>query len=139
MSEQIVVEKKRKKNLSPPRGAGRAKKSRRSYSVPEKIKAVRLRLEEGFSLADVCQEMGMVQSCLSRWVHLYQQFGEAGLQPAATTPRAAKLPAPITEKIVDLKQQHPTFGVKRISQLLRRWFFLPASPETVRQRLHGPS
>ena len=47
------------------------------------------------------------------------------------------MPAPITEKIVELKQQNPTFGIKRISQVLRRVFFLPASPETVRQRLHA--
>ena len=48
-----------------------------------------------------------------------------------------RLPAPITEKIIELKQENPTFGIKRISQVLRRCFFLPASPETVRQRLHA--
>ena len=137
MSEQTVVAKKRKrKNLNPPRGVGRAEKSAHRYPPEVRLKAVRLRLEEGFSLADVCQELGMAQSCLSRWVCLYQQFGEAGLQRAATKPRAPKLPAPITRKIVELKEQHPTFGIKRISQLLRRCFFLPASPETVRQHLH---
>jgi transposase InsO family protein len=78
----------------------------------------------------------MAVSCLSRWVRLYQQFGEVGLQPAAAAQREPRLPEPITKKIVELKQQHPAFGVKRISQLLRRWFFLPASPETVRQHLH---
>jgi len=83
-----------------------------------------------------CGVMGMAQSCLSRWVHLYQQFGEAGLQPAAASPREPRLPAPITKKIVEIKEQHPAFGIKRISQLLRRCFFLPASPETVRQHLH---
>jgi transposase InsO family protein len=35
-----------------------------------------------------------------------------------------------------LKKENPTFGIKRISQVLRRCFFLPASPYTVRQRLH---
>jgi len=137
MNEEAVVEKKRKKNLSPPRGAGRREKLGRRYSPETKLKAVRLRLEEGFRLREVCAEMGMAASCLSRWVRLYQQFGEAGLE-AADRPatRPPKLPQPITKKIVELKQQHPAFGVKRISQLLRRWFFLPASPETVRQHLH---
>jgi hypothetical protein len=32
---------------------------------------------------------------------------------------------------------HPTFGIKRISQLLRRLFFLPASSETVRRHLRA--
>ena len=136
MNEQIVVQKKRKKNLSPPRGAGRAKKSRPSYSPADKLKAVRLRLEEGFSIEDVCAELGMAHSCLSRWVNLYRQFGEAGLQPAPTSKRPPKLPEPIRHRIIELKRKHPESGIKKISQLLRRWFFLPASPETVRQHLH---
>lgn len=131
MKEKTVVEKKRS---SPPRGAGGAKKSRR-YTPDEKLKAVWLRLEEGFSVQDVCGEMGMAVSCLHTWIRQYQQFGEAGFQVAARK-RRAKLPAPITEKIIELKQQNPSFGIKRISQLLRRCFFLPASPETVRQHLH---
>lgn len=132
MNEQTVVEKKRN---SPPRGAGGAKTTRR-YSPADKLRAVRLHLEEGFSKRDVCQEMGMSVSCLCLWVILYRQQGEAGLQSAYAAKRAAKLPAAITDKIVELKQQNPTFGIKRISQVLRRCFFLPASPETVRQRLH---
>jgi hypothetical protein len=48
VNEQIVVEKKRKKNPSPPpRGAGRQKKLSRRYSPEAKLKAVRPRLEEG--------------------------------------------------------------------------------------------
>lgn len=133
MNEQTVVEKKRN---SPPRGAGGAKKSRR-YSADEKLKAVRLCLEEGFSQQQVCDELGMAHSGLSRWIGQYRQQGEAGLQNRMSGRRAAKLPEAITSQIIELKQQNPTFGIKRISQVLRRWFMLPASPETVRQRLHA--
>ena len=133
MNEQTVVEKKRN---SPPRGAGGAKKVRR-FTADEKLKAVRLRLEEGFSLADVCAEIGVAQSGLSRWIRQYHTLGEAGLQSGTPGPRQSRLPAPITDKIIELKQENPTFGIKRISQILRRCFFLPASPETVRQRLHA--
>jgi len=132
MNEQTVVEKKRN---SPPRGAGGAKKLRR-FTPDEKLKAVRLRLEEGFRLEDVCAEIGVAQSGLSRWRRQYREQGEAGLQPGVPGPRPDRLPAPITDKIIELKRENPTFGIKRISQLLRRCFFLPASPETVRQRLH---
>ena len=134
MNEQTIVEKKRN---SPPRGAGGGKKPRPRYAPEVRLKAVRLRLEEGFSLQDVCAEMGVTQSALSRWISLYRQQGEAGLQADQSQSRPAKLPAPITDKIIELKQENPTFGIKRISQLLRRCFFLPASPETVRQRLHA--
>jgi len=136
MNEETVVEKKRRKNPTPPRGGGRRKKLSRRYPLEAKLKAVRLRLEEGFKLEDVCAEMGMVPSCLSRWVQLYKQFGEVGLQEATARPRQPRLPEAISQKILALKQQHPSFGIKRISQLLRRWFFLPASSETVRQHLH---
>ena len=133
MNEQTIVEKKRN---SPPRGAGGAKKVRR-FTPDEKLKAVRLRLEEGFSLKDICAEIGVAQSGLSRWVRQYQQFGETGLQNKVVGRRKDRLPAPITDKIIELKKENPTFGIKRISQVLRRCFFLPASPETVRQRLHA--
>jgi transposase InsO family protein len=132
MNEEVVARKKRKP--SPPRGAG-AKKSRR-FSPEQKLRAVRLRLEEGFGLKDVCAEVGVAQSNLSRWIRQYQECGQVGLQHRESGSREDRLPAPITEKILELKKENPGFGIKRISQLLRRWFFLPASPETVRQRLH---
>ena len=132
MNEQPVVEKKRN---SPPRGAGGAKKSRR-FTKDEKLKAVRLYLEEGFSMTMVCEEVGVSRSCLGLWLEAYRSSGEAGLEPSKSGPRKHRLPTPITDKIIELKQENPTFGIKRISQVLRRCFFLPASPETVRQRLH---
>jgi transposase InsO family protein len=133
MNEEVVAEKKRN---SPPRGAGGAKTSRR-FTVAEKLKAVRLHKEEGFSIDLVCRELNVSKSSLGLWLQAYRLGGEAGLQPGVPGPRTARLPAPITDKIIELKQENPTFGIKRISQLLRRCFFLPASPETVRQRLHA--
>lgn len=132
MNEQTVVEKKRN---SPPRGAGGAKKTRR-YTPEEKLKAVRLYREEGFSMALISQELGVSKSSVEHWLKAYQLGGEAGLQSKKGGRRKTRLPAPITDKIIELKKENPTFGIKRISQVLRRCFFLPASPETVRQRLH---
>jgi transposase InsO family protein len=119
----------------PPRGS-RGAKTQRRFTVDEKLKAIRLHLEEGFSLALVGQELNVSKSSLGLWLEAYRLSGEAGLQPGKPGPRKPRLPAPITDKIIEIKQQNPAFGIKRISQLLRRWFFLPASPETVRQRLH---
>lgn len=133
MNEEVVAEKKRN---SPPRGARAGERTRR-FTAAEKLKAVRLHVEEGFTMALVCQEMGISKSSLGNWLQAYRLGGEAGLQPAAPRSRQDRLPTPIADKIIALKQEHPAFGVKRISQLLRRWFLLPASPETVRQRLHA--
>ena len=103
MNEQTVVKKKRN---SPPRGGWRREKVRR-FIADEKLKAVRLRLEEGFSLADVCAEIGVTQSGLSRWIRQYRALGEAGLQSGTPGTQQARLPAPITDKIIELKQAHP--------------------------------
>jgi transposase InsO family protein len=132
MNEEVIVEKKRN---SPPRGAGGAKKMRR-FTDTEKLKAVRLHLEEGFTQDLVCRELGISKSSLVLWLRAYKKDGEAGLRCPYVGTRTARLPAPITDKILELKRQNPTFGIKRISQVLRRVFFLPASPETVRRRLH---
>jgi transposase InsO family protein len=136
--EPIPVEKKN--TPLPPRGdARRAKKSphQRRYPFELKLKAVRLYLEEGFSGALIAQETGVSQQALSGWVQLYRQFGQEGLKahtPAAK--RTAKLPPAVTAKIIALKKDNPSWGIKTIAQWLRRTLFLQASPETVRQKLH---
>lgn len=45
----------------------------------------------------------------------------------------------MVQKIVEIKEANPLFGIKCISQLLKRLFFLSASPETVRKTLHSTS
>src|SRR5271165_522912 len=107
MNEQTVVEKKRN---SPPRGAG-AGKERRRYTVADKLKAVRLYLEEGFSLALVCEELNISKSSLEHWLQGYRLGGEAALEPAQRGSRKVRLPAPITDKIIELKRAHPSFGI----------------------------
>jgi transposase InsO family protein len=71
-------------------------------------------------------------------VRAYRRDGAAGL---ATHYRGKgrSLPTPVKQKIVELKEANPLFGIKRISQVLKRAFFLSASPETVRKTLHDSS
>src|SRR4030066_142747 len=53
--------------------------------------------------------------------------------------RQGELPGRVGEKIVEIKKREPFFGVQRIAHLLRRVFFLSASPETVRRTLQEES
>ena len=114
----------------------RTGKKRHRYRFDQKLKAVRLVLQEGFSHELVCQETGVSTSALSAWLRDYRANGEAGLQGQAAPRPGRRLPAAITEKIIQLKRANRWYGVKRIANTLRRLFFLPASPETVRRRLH---
>ena len=129
---------KREKREHPPRGVSRRTKCH-SYPAELKLRAVKLHVEEGFDLGLVAQETGACPHSIREWVRRYQKQGRAGLEtPAGKSRKAAKpkLPPLVKQKIVEVKTQHPGFGVRRIAQWLKRTLFLPASPETVRRTLH---
>jgi len=133
------VQRKRKKTR-PPRGAARRTIGPHVYSHPFEIrrKAVQLCLEESFPVERVAREMGVGRSTLSKWVRLYREQGEAGLQSksADPSPPRPKVAAAVKTKVVELKRHHSDLGIKKISQFLRRMWFLPVSRETVRRTLH---
>lgn len=133
MQEDQSVTKKRKNKT--PRGFSR--KTSRRFPLDFKLRAVKMHLEEGFPYALITEELDVTDHTVMRWVARYRRFGEEGLHDLKTGPGQPHLPDPVRDKIIELKKAEPTFGIKRISQLLRRWFFLPASPETVRRHLHA--
>ncbi|MGD0232581.1 MAG: helix-turn-helix domain-containing protein [Syntrophorhabdales bacterium] len=110
------------------------------YGFEFKLRCVKLRLEEGIPISLLSKEAGASKDIIHRWAKAYQERGEAGLQNGVPPARRRrKLPEPVREKIVEIKKQEPLFGVKRISHLLKRAFFLSASPETVRRTLAAES
>jgi len=120
-SEHIEKKQKQKRNtFSPPRGGPRKKSLRRSFE--ERLRAVKLHLEEGFTQELVAREMGITVAGLQQWLNRYRQHGEEGLKDRERKPTAKKLPEAVRDKIVELKEEEPTRGVKKISQLLRRIF-----------------
>jgi transposase InsO family protein/transposase-like protein len=112
-----------------------AARSRR-YSADFKLQVVKKFLEESVPASVLRQELGLSKETIRRWVHAYRREGEAGLS-SGYTGKGRSLPQPVVEKIVEIKEANPVFGIKRISQLLKRMFFLSASPETVRKTLHS--
>jgi transposase InsO family protein len=134
MNDNEPVEKKKSNNTSPPRGGPPKKNPPRTFE--ERLRAVKLHLEEGFTQELVAQEMGISSAAVHKWVRRYRLHGEEGLKSRAPGRRGAKLAEPVRHRIIELKREEPTRGIKRISQLLRRVFFLQASPETVRKTLH---
>ena len=133
MQENEPVEKKRNTTSSPPRGGPPPKNLRRSFE--ERLRAVKLHLEEGFTQEMVAKEMGISSAAVYKWVARYRLQGEEGLKSQYGGNRGPRLAEPVRDKILELKKEEPTRGIKKISQLLRRVFFLQASPETVRKTL----
>ena len=108
------------------------------YGSEFKLQIVRKYLEESVPVSLICQECGVCSESVGRWVRAYRSHGEAGLTMNYTG-SGRSLPVPVKEKIVEIKEANPPFGIKRISQLLKRMFFLSASPETVRKTLQNSS
>lgn len=134
MQENEPVEKKRN-NSSAPRG-GPPRKSV-TFTFEERLRAVKLHLEEGFPQELVAQELGISSAAVYKWTKRYREQGEEGLQNHPSVESRAKLSEAVRQKIIELKEEEPARGVKRISQLLKRVFFLRASPPTVRKTLQA--
>jgi len=113
------------------------KRSKR-YGPDFKLKVVKKFLEESIPVSVIRQECGLSGETVGRWVRAYRREGEAGLARIHHG-KGRSLPSPVKQKIVAVKEANPLFGIKRISQVLKRTFFLSASPETVRKTLHEKS
>lgn len=109
------------------------------YKADFKLKAVKLFIEESVPIPLIQKECGIGGETVRRWVRLYRRQGESGLATRYRGKGKTRLPSPVNQKIIEIKKANPLFGIKRISQLLRRVFFLSASPETVRKTLHRSS
>jgi transposase InsO family protein len=122
------------------RGAARRSSRQHAHCHPFEIrrKAVQLCLEEGFPAQRVARELGVGLSTLSKWIRVYREQGEAGLEshPRRAGSHRPKVAAAVKTKVVDLKRRHPSLGIHKFSHLRRRALFLPVSRETVRRTLH---
>lgn len=132
MEDKSEFVKKRTKKKTPTKG------SKKVYPYELRLKAVKLHLEDGIKQDLVVRELGVGKSSLINWVRRYRTQGEKGLgdKPLGPDRGKKKLPEPVTAQILELKKQEPSWGVKKIAQVLQRMFWLPGSPETVRSRLH---
>lgn len=140
----------KQKVSSPPRGRTRAGREgqgffrrkdgaryTRPYTFEKKLKAVKLYLEEGMPSELVAREAGVSHSTLRWWLQRYRAEGEEGLKgyPGCAGGRSQISPS-VKARIAVVKRNNPGYGVKRISQVLKRLFLVKASPETVRRTLH---
>ena len=64
----------------PIKRGGRTGTRRKRYTYEEKLRAVKLRLEEGFGFELVCAETGVSTTSLGVWLREYKNKGEMGLR-----------------------------------------------------------
>lgn len=114
-------------------------------SAAEKLKIVKLFVEEGYSSKDLAVQFGVGRSSIQKWIKLYREHGIAAFTSPisvrdASKDRSVRLSGASTEdfvstQIVIHKQAHPEHGIMRIAQIFRRFLGLDVSTHQVRRVL----
>jgi transposase-like protein len=103
---------------------------------------VREVLENKASPTDVCRIFGINKGTLYHWVQRYEVGGLEGLAPKPVGPKQKRTTAGTAkrEAVTELRREHPEYGTRRISDVLRRFQALGVSETVVRRILHeeGP-
>jgi len=125
------------------RKGGHDKRQKTHRYPPEfRHRAVMMYIQGGHSQGEVAKQLDLSLTTLKKWILGYRRNGEGAALFRSSPPPAGggderpRLPAPVREKIVELKQANARWGVRRIAQVMYRWFLMKVSPESVRQTLH---
>ena len=100
-----------------------------------KLRVVQLYLEEGYQASHLSKEFKVSEYSIYRWTRLYRQYGEKGLEPSVRKPAKRKQSKSVKKKIVAIKKAKPSHGSRRISDILKRFFLIEASPSSVHKTL----
>ena len=116
------------------------KRKSRGRNVPPfpfefRLKVARLREQEGYPALMIAEQFGISEYSVYRWAKRYRLYGQQGLMNQPCKSSMTKLPEAVTQSIIDLKKQDPTRGSRRISDILKRFFMVGASPSTVQRTL----
>jgi len=129
------MEEQEAKKKNPSKTRPKKRKGVSPYPFEFRVRTVRMHLEEGYPASLITAEMGITTETLRQWVKRYQQYGETGLQNQRRGTKRPRLSGKIKDKIITLKRSNPGFGSRRISDMLKRMFLLPASTTTVHTTL----
>ena len=110
-----------------------------SYPFDFRLRLVKMHVEEGIPIRQIASEAAISPNSLFRWIAQYRASGEAGLHPGGGKRRSGRqqIPDAVKSTMVETKLAEPTWGIKKISQFMKRILHLPGSPETVRRTLHA--
>jgi putative transposase len=89
----------------------------RSSSIDVRTRAVFLFVEEVKLQKEICEVCGISERTLRRWVRAYEGAGVRALEPKKPGPRRpprGSVTARLEDRIVRLKQRHPSWGARRI-------------------------
>lgn len=119
------------------RKAGGDRKHSRTWAYPVefRLRIVKLFLEEGYSASLISEEFGISQHSIRRWVQAYRRCGVEGLAPKPRPGGKPSVRPEVQERVIAVKKAHPEYGARRITDVLKRFFLIPASQSTVHKTL----
>ena len=114
---------------------GKRGRSTAPYPFEFRIKVVKLYLEDGYPATLIAEQFGISDHSVYHWSKKYRQHGEQGLLNKVRKPSGSNVPAAVTQSIVNLKKENPGYGIRRIADVLKRFFLVKTSPSTVQRTL----
>ena len=113
------------------------------YSPEEKREAVEQFMKSGMTQKNFSDVWGLSYKSLSKWVSVYNFDGPKGLEPgkihAKSGPKKKRgrkrLSTLVSDKILQVKNDFPQMGLKKLTQNLSRFQGIKVSPNTVKKVL----
>jgi transposase InsO family protein len=89
----------------------------------------------GLSMSEACRQFGVSRKSGYKWLERYKTYGPGGLVDRSRAPKVVPwaLAEEMADRLVDVRQSHPTWGARKVLDYLRRKhprLHLPA-PSTV--------
>lgn len=87
-----------------------------------KVRLISDWLKEDCSVSDLARGYGVSRKTVYKWIQRYQDAGAAGLEERSPAPHHCphRIPEAMAERIIAAKRAHPSFGPKKVMDLLRR-------------------
>jgi transposase InsO family protein len=104
------------------------------------MSAVEAVLEHGLPVADVSESFGPSAAAIKSWVAKYEEGGAAALVPKKRgkggTRKRSRAAKHKKQAVLEVKDEHPEYGTRRIRDVLARFEALGISETQVRRILH---
>ena len=90
--------------------------------MDERKRFVLKALDPNARMAELCREFGVSRKTGYKWIRRFKENGECGLEDLSRRPAnsPSRTSAELVEAIVRLRLQHPTWGPKKVAEVLKR-------------------
>ena len=118
-----------------PATRGKRKSRTAAFPLAFRLRIVKLYLEEGYSPKLLVEQFGISTHSVQRWVKAFRLHGAAGLEPKGWVSRKSRVAEEVRQQAVEVKREHPEYGPRRITDVLKRFFLMRTSASTVHKTL----